>query len=112
VGTLAEYIVMPSASVAVVPMSMDMSEAGGLSGAAQTALDMVTPLKLKEGHRVLVNGSSGGVGVMVLQLAKINGAYVVATCSAASADLVKRLGADEVSVDWYLVSSKQADSVL
>lgn len=96
IGTLAEYIVMPATSVAVVPPEMHMSEAGGLSGAAQTALDMISELKMKEGHRIFVNGGSGGVGIMAVQLAKASGAYVVATCSSATADLVKQLGADEV----------------
>lgn len=37
------------------------------------------------------------VGTMVVQLAKAQGAHVVATCSGANAELVKSLGADEVS---------------
>ena len=44
--------------------------------------------------RVLVTGSIG------VQLAKQFGAYVIATCSAASADLVKSLGADE-TIDYH-----------
>ncbi|CAL1703351.1 unnamed protein product [Somion occarium] len=98
-GTLAEYIIMPSSGVAVVPASMSLVEASGLSGAGQTAMDMFLPIRVKEGHRVLVNGSSGGVGIMAVQIAKAKGAYVVATCSEASFELVKSLGVDEV-VDY------------
>ncbi|KIJ43183.1 hypothetical protein M422DRAFT_170065 [Sphaerobolus stellatus SS14] len=98
-GTLAEYIVIPSSLVAVVPQSMSMVQAAGLSGAGQTALNMFSAVLVKEGDRILVNGGSGGVGTMVVQLAKAQGAYVVATCSGANAELVKGLGADQI-VDY------------
>jgi NADPH:quinone reductase-like Zn-dependent oxidoreductase len=45
---------------------------------------------------VFVNGGSGGVGTLVVQIAKAEGAYVVATGSEENAKLVKSLGADEV----------------
>ncbi|KAJ6454269.1 hypothetical protein C8R47DRAFT_1061185 [Mycena vitilis] len=98
-GTLAEYIVIPTESVALVPPSMGWPEAAGLAGGGQTAVNMLLETTLRSGTRVLVNGASGGVGTMVVQLAKNQGAYVVATCSAANAALVKSLGADEV-VDY------------
>ncbi|KAE9389806.1 NAD(P)-binding protein [Gymnopus androsaceus JB14] len=81
-GALAEYIVVSASSVAVIPPSMGFVEASGLGGAA--------------GDRLLVNGGSGGVGTMVIQIAKARGAYVIATCSGRNIDLVKSLGADEV----------------
>lgn len=95
-GTLAEYFCIPAESVAVVPPSMSLAEASGLSGAGQTAWNMLMEVNLKKGMRVLVNGASGGVGTMVIQLAKAKGAYVVATCSEKNFDFVKSLGADEV----------------
>ncbi|KAJ7457039.1 hypothetical protein FB451DRAFT_1510606, partial [Mycena latifolia] len=98
-GTLAEYFVIPAESVALVPPSLDWPEASGLAGGGQTAFNMLLETTLRAGTRVLVNGASGGVGTMVVQLAKAQGAYVVATCSGANAELVKSLGADEV-VDY------------
>lgn len=95
-GTLAEYITVPSSCVATAPSKISMKEAAGLSGAGQTAIDMIMPVDMKPGQRALVNGSTGGVGMMAVQLLKARGAYVVATCSEASFDLVKRLGANEV----------------
>jgi len=96
-GTLAEYIVVPSSIVAMVPPCLAMVHAAGLSGAGQTALNMFDAVNVRNGDRVLVNGGSGGVGTMVVQLAKAKGAYVIATCSSANANMVKELGADEVS---------------
>ncbi|KAJ7730244.1 hypothetical protein DFH07DRAFT_756368 [Mycena maculata] len=98
-GPLAEYFVIPSESVALVPPSMSWPEASGLAGGGQTAINMLLEARLREGTRVLVNGGSGGVGTMVVQLAKAQGAYVVATCSGASGELMKSLGADEL-VDY------------
>ncbi|KAJ7805888.1 hypothetical protein B0H14DRAFT_2457442 [Mycena olivaceomarginata] len=98
-GTLAEYFVVPAESVARMPPAMDWPEAAGLAGGGQTAVNMLLGANLRDGTRVLVNGGSGGVGTMVVQLAKAHGAYVVATCSGANEELVKSLGADEV-VDY------------
>lgn len=95
-GALAEYIVVPASSVAVIPSNLSLVEASGLGGAGQTAWNMFLNVDMKEGDRLLVNGGSGGVGTMVIQIAKARGAYVIATCSEPTADLVKSLGADEV----------------
>ncbi|KAF8202597.1 hypothetical protein K438DRAFT_1757928 [Mycena galopus ATCC 62051] len=98
-GTLAEYSVLPAECVAHIPAAMDWPDAAGLAGAGQTAFNMLLDANLSDGTRVLVNGGSGGVGTMVVQLVKARGAYVVATCSGANKELVKSLGADEV-VDY------------
>lgn len=100
-GTLAEYFVVSASSVAVTPRGMDLAEASGLSGTGQTAINMFLEIKVKPGDRILVNGGSGGVGTMVVQMAKAKGAYVVATCSGSSTHLVKNLGADEVGTHMY-----------
>jgi NADPH:quinone reductase-like Zn-dependent oxidoreductase len=110
-GTLAEYISISASQVCIVPENMKMEEAAGLSGAGLTAWAMLNEVPGKESirwtrgqdrdverPRVFINGSSGGVGTMLIQLAKAQGAYVVATCSERSRKLVKSLGADEVSL--------------
>jgi len=50
----------------------------------------------KEGQTVLVHGGAGGVGTFAVQLAKMKGAYVLATASSQNVEFVKGLGADEV----------------
>ncbi|KAK9420265.1 putative Zinc-binding oxidoreductase [Seiridium unicorne] len=49
-----------------------------------------------KGKRVLVTAADGGVGILVVHLAKLAGAYVVGTCGSANADFMRGLGAYEV----------------
>ncbi|KAJ7533966.1 hypothetical protein O6H91_13G073300 [Diphasiastrum complanatum] len=45
---------------------------------------------------ILITAASGGVGTFAVQIAKLGGAHVTATCGARNIDLLKSLGADEV----------------
>ncbi|KAK4248283.1 hypothetical protein C7999DRAFT_40560 [Corynascus novoguineensis] len=111
-GTLAEYVLLDQGLVVRVPAGWDPREAVGVLGiAGQTASVMVKGFlrdgggadELEggalKGRRVLVNGASGGVGTLLVQICKGLGAEVVGICSGANEELVKRLGADEV-VDY------------
>jgi len=51
---------------------------------------------LQSGQRVLVHGSAGAVGNLVVQLAHGAGAKVIATCRARDIPFVTKMGADEV----------------
>ena len=95
-GTLAEFVLVPSHAVSLTPKTMDLRSAAGLSMTGQTAAVMVNKAKIRPGDRVLVNGGSGGVGSILVQVLKGMGAHVTTTCSATNIDMVKRLGADEV----------------
>ncbi len=97
-GAIAEYVKVPADSVAVKPKSLSAAAASGLMGiAGQTAAIMEKDAKLKKGDRVLINGASGGVGNIILQIAKAKGASVTGICSGVNVPLVESLGADEVS---------------
>jgi NADPH:quinone reductase-like Zn-dependent oxidoreductase len=97
-GALAEYVLVPAICIALVPKApgFGLAEAAALNGNGQTAALMVKNGGVRQGSRVFVNGGSGGVGTLAVQIAKAKGAYVVATGSGDSAALVKSLGADEV----------------
>lgn len=96
-GSLAEYIEVPATKVVVKPKGVDAIDAAGALGiAGQTAYIILKEAGMKAGDRVLVNGASGGVGSVLVQVAKAKGAVVYGVCSAANAEMVKGLGADEV----------------
>ncbi|MEM9190876.1 MAG: NAD(P)-dependent alcohol dehydrogenase [Myxococcota bacterium] len=56
-------------------------------------------LGVRPGHRVLLNGASGGVGTLAVQIAKALDAEVIAVCSHRNVDRMHELGADRV-VDY------------
>ncbi|KAK3681724.1 hypothetical protein B0T22DRAFT_387711 [Podospora appendiculata] len=96
-GSLAEYVMVPASLVAVKPERLSNAQAAGLMGVAgQTASLMVQDAALKAGQRVLINGASGGVGSVLVQVVKGLGVKVYAVCSGANEEMVRRLGADEV----------------
>ena len=57
---------------------------------------MMGAAKVQRGERVLVNGASGGIGSLLLQVLKASGALTTAVCSGENEAWVRRLGADEV----------------
>ncbi|MBL7721860.1 MAG: NAD(P)-dependent alcohol dehydrogenase [Chitinophagaceae bacterium] len=96
-GAFAEYISVPAAVCATMPVTAKFSEMAAVPVAGLTALQaIVTHGKIREGETVLINGSSGGVGHFAVQVAKAYGAKVTAICSSKNMEFVKSLGADEV----------------
>jgi NADPH:quinone reductase-like Zn-dependent oxidoreductase len=83
-------------AIAKIPEELGDDAAVSLCFGGGTALAFFRLGKLAAGETVLVNGASGAVGTMAVQLAKHLGAEVTAVCSAANADLVGGLGADHV----------------
>lgn len=100
IGTFAEFIAIDEADVALKPKNLTMEEAASIPLVGLTAWQvLVDRAQLQEGQRVLIHAGSGGVGTFAIQLAKHLGATVATTVSAASAELVRSLGADVV-VDY------------
>lgn len=97
VGTLAEYTIVHSDYVQVIPSTIAFEEAATFGGLAQTALKILEKGAVAGGDCILIHGASGGIGIMATQLAKAKGATVVATSSSSKLQMVNNAGADEVS---------------
>jgi NADPH:quinone reductase-like Zn-dependent oxidoreductase len=95
-GALVEYVRIRSSQAARLPEGSDMAAMGGVLGSGSTALKMARIGGVKEGHRVLVNGASGSVGKLLIQICKMRGAKVVGVASGGNEEMVRGLGADEV----------------
>lgn len=92
--THATVIDVPLENLIKKPKNIDWSVAGTLAGVAQTAMTIID--EMGPAKSLLVHGGSGGVGSIVIQLAKEKGIDVVATASASNQDYIKQLGATPV----------------
>jgi NADPH:quinone reductase-like Zn-dependent oxidoreductase len=95
-GAFAEYIVMPASLIAPKPTNLSFEEAAAAPWAVTALQALRDAGGLRAGHKVLINGASGGVGTWAVQIAKALGAEVTAVCSTRNAGMVRALGADEV----------------
>ncbi len=96
-GTFAEYAVAPGAQVTRKPAALSFAEAAASVMSGLTALMAMRDVgRVREGSRVLVNGASGGVVTMAVQIAAAMGAEVTGVCGTANVELVRSLGAARV----------------
>ncbi|HEY0496763.1 MAG TPA: NADP-dependent oxidoreductase [Kutzneria sp.] len=79
------------------PGGVDDRTAATLAIAGRTASATLAVVEPGPDDTVLIGGAAGGVGVFAVQLARIAGARVIGTGSAASADFLRELGAEPVA---------------
>ncbi len=94
-GGYAEYVLANQNEIVVKPSGISFEEAAALPVVGLTAWQAIHDhLKLKYGQSVLIQASSGGVGHIAVQLAKLAGAKVFGTASAKNKTFVESLGVD------------------
>ncbi|ROV98342.1 hypothetical protein VMCG_07158 [Cytospora schulzeri] len=102
-GTLGEYIIVKDGEgLAAAPEGFGekLDELASIGTCGLTALQSIQPYVSGEaGEKVFINGGSGGTGTFGIQIAKALGLHVTVSCSEASAELCRGLGADEI-VDY------------
>jgi len=102
-GTLAEYIAVDADLLAVKPKKLSMREAAALPLVVITAWEgLVDRAKVHPGQSVLVHAGAGGVGHIVVQLAKSFGAEVFAAVSPDKKEIVEAFGA--TAIDYRAMS--------
>ncbi|MGP6087174.1 NAD(P)-dependent alcohol dehydrogenase [Antarctobacter jejuensis] len=93
-GAHAEYLCTPAdGAIARIPHDLPFDKAVVGEGAWYAH---GTTKDLTRDSRCLIYGASGAIGTAAVQLAKANGAYVVAVVGDRHLDLAERLGADRV----------------
>ncbi len=96
-GGFAEYACAPEDKLALKPANSSFEDAAAVPIAAITALRGLRDKgRIQRGHKVLVDGASGGVGTFAVQIAKSFGAEVTAVCSTRNVDTARSIGADHV----------------
>jgi len=99
-GLYAQRVAVPADAIIDLPAGVDPVQAATLPVVGRTAWRLIHDVgRVESGQTVVVLGASGGVGSLVIQLAKHVGAHVVAqTTSPAKVDWIREQGADEVIV--------------
>ncbi len=96
-GAFAEFTVAPASQLIKKPAGLTFEEAAASVMSGLTALIAIRDVgRVGPGTRVLINGASGGVGTLAVQIAKALGAEVTGVCSTRNLELVRSLGADHV----------------
>jgi NADPH:quinone reductase-like Zn-dependent oxidoreductase len=99
-GAMATHVLCDSESAMVLaPRTVPAADLASLPEAGMTALAILREADLRPGQTVAIIGATGGIGLLLAQLAKRSGARVIATATAQDEDLVRAHGADEV-VDY------------
>ena len=98
-GAWADRVTLDASGLVPVPEGLDPAEAVAAVTNGVTAWQMIhRAAKVRPGQTVLVHGASGGVGTLLVQLARLAGAEVIGTASASKHPGVRALGA--VPVDY------------
>lgn len=96
-GSYAEYITIKEKLVSPIPGNLTLAEAAALAIPLTAAYSLLIEAgNLEPGQKLLIHGASGGVGTILIQMAKALDAYVIGTASGKGLDLIKALGADEM----------------
>jgi NADPH:quinone reductase len=97
-GSYAEYAVVPAWRLALLPANVDAQSGAALMLQGMTAHYLThSTYPLKKGESALVHAAAGGVGLLLIQIAKQLGATVIGTVSTeAKAKLAKDAGADHL----------------
>lgn len=94
----AQHVVVPADSVVPKPAEMPWELAASLSASGQAAhTAIVDELAVTAGDLLLVNGASGGVGTIALQLATLRGAQAIGVASEPNHEYLRSLGATPVA---------------
>ena len=99
-GSIAEYARVSEHGAVPKPANLTFEQAAAVPVAGLTALQLLRDLgRIQPGYKVLINGASGGVGTLAVQVAKSFGAEVTGVCSTGNVEIARSIGADEV-VDY------------
>ncbi|HSP33025.1 MAG TPA: quinone oxidoreductase [Thermoanaerobaculia bacterium] len=96
-GAYSDYTLVPAAKLVPVPRGLDLKIAAAIMLQGMTAHYLVTSTyPLKPGESCVVHAAAGGVGGLLVQMAKQRGARVFGTASTSKLHIVREDGADTV----------------
>src|SRR6266571_3429060 len=108
----AEYVITQATDLTAKPAGVSWEVAGSLFVAGATAYAAVRAVSLRQGDTVAVSGAAGGVGSLVVQLAKRAGAEVVGIAGPANKDWLAAHGAKQIPYGDGLADRLRADGTI
>jgi len=92
----AEFTISDPKLLAKKPVNISFEEAAAIPIAGLTAYQAINEIiKITSGQKILIQAAAGGVGHLAVQLAKINGAFVIGTASDKNEKFLFSLGVDK-----------------
>lgn len=115
-GGHAEYVCLPeSYTLGAQPANLTPAEAVSMAVGGYNAMDFLKETRLSQGQTILINGSCGTIGTMVVQMAKHLGATVTAIDAGEKLETLREIGADHV-IDYrtedFTLNGEQYDVII
>jgi len=116
-GSYAEYAAVPASRLVKIPDELDFEQAAAAMLQGMTAHYLLhSSYPLKKDETALIHAAAGGVGLLLVQMAKKIGARVIATAGTPEkAQLARDAGADECIVyteaDFETETKRLSDGV-
>lgn len=96
-GGYGQYTIASARTLSWLPEGVSYTAAAALPCAGFTAFQALhRKMHVQKGKTILIHGGAGGVGGFAVQLARVAGLKIIATCSKHNNKFVKDLGAEEV----------------
>lgn len=93
----AQFLVINHQKViSLIPDTLSYEEAVSSLEGVHYAINFINKVKIHPGQKVLINGATGGIGSVLVQLARYYELNITATCRAEHFELVKNIGANQV----------------
>jgi len=106
--TYAEQVVVDPAGLETKPARLSWEQAAALPVAVSAAYRLLVPFGLTAGQTLLVDGAAGGVGGILVQVARARGLHVIGTASERNHARLRELGATPVVYGDGLVERVRA----
>lgn len=112
----AEYVCTAETKLVPKPARLTFEQAAAIPVAAYTSLQALRDYaRVQPGQRVLINGASGGVGTLAVQIARALGAEVTGVCGTRNLDLVRSIGAHQAidyTVEDFAAAGREYDVIV
>lgn len=92
----SEFVTVADKHLFIIPDNIDYKQATASLEGAHYAYSFIHKVNIHPGHRILINGTTGGIGSALLQFVRQLNVHITAICNTKNIELIKSLGADKI----------------